>query len=94
VVRMARRARFRRSPRGDRVLFGSDAVIDGHSHYMRDPPNVEGRETYNQGLVSLVRALGPADARKVMTDNTRRAFALNDDSGIVRWPETRSRRAG
>jgi hypothetical protein len=62
--------------------------------HLDPPPNVEGRETYNQGLVSLVRALGPADARKVMTDNTRRAFALNDDSGIVRWPETRSRRAG
>jgi hypothetical protein len=73
----------------NRVLFG-----DGHSHYLRNPPNVEGRETYNEGLVSLVRALGPPDARKVMSDNTQRVFALNDESAIARWPEMRSRRAG
>jgi len=76
-----------------RVLFGSDAVADGHSHYLRDPPNVEGRETYNQGLVSLVRALGPADARKVMSDNTRRVFGLDIDLAANGWPETRSRSA-
>jgi predicted TIM-barrel fold metal-dependent hydrolase len=78
----------------DRVLFGSDAVADGPSHYLRDPPNVEGRETYNGGLISLVRALGPADARKIMSDNTRRVFALEDSVAVNVLPQARSRRAG
>ena len=34
----------------ERVLFGSDASVDGPHHYCRHPPNVEGRKTYNQGL--------------------------------------------
>ncbi len=60
----------------DRVLFGSDASVDGQTHYNRQPPNVEGRETYNEGLLSLVRALGPARARMVMGENARRLFGL------------------
>jgi Amidohydrolase len=64
----------------DRVLFGSDASIDGPAHYRRQPPNVEGRETYNDGLIALVRALGPDAARLVMGDNTRRLFRLNGNS--------------
>jgi hypothetical protein len=78
----------------DRVLFGSDAVADGHAHYLRDPPNVEGQETYNGGLVALVRALGTVDARKVMSDNTRRVFALDAEAATNGLSETRSRRAG
>jgi amidohydrolase family protein len=64
----------------DRVLFGSDASIDGPAHYCRHPPNVEGRETYNDGLLALVRALGPHAARAVMGDNARRLFRLNGNS--------------
>ncbi len=64
----------------DRVLFGSDASIDGTAHYTRHPPNVEGRETYNDGLVPLVRKLGVDRARKVMGDNARRLFGLNGNS--------------
>jgi hypothetical protein len=64
----------------DRVLFGSDASIDGPTHYNRHPPNVEGRETYNDGLLELVRALGPDAARAVMGDNARRLFRLNGNS--------------
>ena len=64
----------------DRVLFGSDASIDGSAHYTRHPPNVEGRETYNGGLVPLVRKLGVDRARKVMGDNARRLFGLNGNS--------------
>jgi predicted TIM-barrel fold metal-dependent hydrolase len=63
----------------DRVMFGSDAVADGPSHYLRNPPNVEGRETYNNGIVSLVQALGPRVARKVMGDNARRVFGIDED---------------
>jgi hypothetical protein len=64
----------------DRVLFGSDASIDGPSHYCRHPPNVEGRETYNDGLIELVSALGPETSRAVMGDNARRLFRLNGNS--------------
>jgi hypothetical protein len=60
----------------DRVLFGSDASVDGAHHYCRHPPNVEGQETYNQGLVPLVRTLGPTAARSVLGDNARRLFGL------------------
>jgi hypothetical protein len=61
----------------DRVLFGSDASVDGPHHYCRHPPNVEGQETYNEGLVPLVRELGAKSARKVLGDNARRLFGLN-----------------
>jgi predicted TIM-barrel fold metal-dependent hydrolase len=64
----------------DRVLFGSDASVDGPHHYCRHPPNVEGQETYNEGLVPLVRELGAAAARKVLGDNARRVFSLNGNS--------------
>ncbi|MGE0823827.1 MAG: amidohydrolase family protein [Candidatus Binatia bacterium] len=64
----------------DRVLFGSDASVDGAHHYCRHPPNVEGHETYNQGLVPLVRALGPKAARSVLGDNARRLFGLERTS--------------
>jgi len=64
----------------DRVLFGSDASVDGPHHYCRHPPNVEGQETYNEGLIPLVRTLGPDAARKVLGDNARRLFGLNGNS--------------
>jgi Amidohydrolase/Starch/carbohydrate-binding module (family 53) len=64
----------------DHVLFGSDASIDGPAHYCRHPPNVEGRETYNDGLLALVGELGPRAARAVMGDNARRLFRLNGKS--------------
>jgi predicted TIM-barrel fold metal-dependent hydrolase len=64
----------------ERVIFGSDASVDGPHHYCRHPPNVQGRETYNEGLVPLVRALGPEAARNVLGDNARRLFGLNGNS--------------
>ncbi len=64
----------------DRVLFGSDAPVDGPRHYCHQPPNVEGQETYNEGLISLIRALGPEAARQVMGDNARHLFRLNGNS--------------
>jgi Tat protein secretion system quality control protein TatD with DNase activity len=60
----------------DRVLFGSDAAVDGPWHFVQRPPNVEGRQTYNQVLVAVARGLGPAAARKVLRDNTSRLFGL------------------
>lgn len=64
----------------ERVLFGSDASIDGPSHYHREPPNVEGAETYNDGLIALVRSLDRETARRLMGDNARRLFRLNGNS--------------
>jgi predicted TIM-barrel fold metal-dependent hydrolase len=64
----------------DRILFGSDASIDGPAHYTRQPPNVEGAQTYNEGLLELVRSLDPDVSRKLMGDNARRLFHLNGDS--------------
>lgn len=64
----------------ERVLFGSDASVDGPHHYCRHPPNVEGQETYNEGLIPLTRALGPQAARLVLGDNARRLFGLNGNS--------------
>lgn len=61
----------------DRVMFGSDGVIDGPSHYNRNPPNVEGAETYSTGMVALVRELGPRTAQMVMSGNARRLFGLD-----------------
>jgi hypothetical protein len=40
------------------------------------PPNVEGRQTYNEVLLALARELDPAAARMVLRDNTRRLFGL------------------
>ncbi|HZQ79115.1 MAG TPA: amidohydrolase family protein [Acidimicrobiia bacterium] len=65
----------------ERVMFGSDASVDGPAHYRRQPPNVEGAETYNDGLLALVRALGPETARTVLAGTTRRLFRLDDPPG-------------
>jgi hypothetical protein len=43
---------------------------------VRRPPNVEGRQTYNQVLLAIAGQLDPAAARKVLRDNTSRLFGL------------------
>ncbi|MGY1644271.1 TIGR03086 family metal-binding protein [Geodermatophilus sp. SYSU D00703] len=60
----------------DRVLFGSDAAVDGPAHFVREPPNVELAETYNQGLLTLARQLPAGTLRALLEDNTRRLFRL------------------
>jgi hypothetical protein len=60
----------------DRVLFGSDASIDGGPHYCRQPPNVDGVETYVDVLNALATRLEPHQARKVTSENTERLFGL------------------
>jgi hypothetical protein len=59
-----------------RVLFGSDAVADGPFHYRPATPNVEGVETYNDGMLELARAIGPDAAGQVFAGNARRLFGL------------------
>jgi hypothetical protein len=63
-------------------MFGSDASVDGEHHYCRHPPNVEGHETYNEGLIPLVRELGPGAARQVLGDNARHLFGLPQDTAV------------
>ena len=60
----------------DRVLFGSDGAVDGPWHFVRRPPNVEGRQTYNEVLLAIARKLDAASARLVLRDNTSRLFGL------------------
>ena len=60
----------------DRVLFGSDAATDGPTHFVRKPPNVEMRETYNEGLLRLAGRLTPATTRKFLEGNARALFRL------------------
>jgi predicted TIM-barrel fold metal-dependent hydrolase len=60
----------------DRVLFGSDGAVDGPWHFVRRPPNVEGRQTYNEVLLALAHELDPAAARMVLRGNTSRLFGL------------------
>jgi predicted TIM-barrel fold metal-dependent hydrolase len=61
----------------DRVLFGSDAAVDGPRHFVRRPPNIELTENYNGSLLRLAKRLSPAVTRKLLTDNTRRLFGLD-----------------
>ena len=68
----------------DRVLFGSDGAVDGPWHFVQRPPNVEGRETYNQVLLAVARGLGEAAARKVLRDNTSRLFRLGAEAVSAR----------
>jgi predicted TIM-barrel fold metal-dependent hydrolase len=65
----------------ERVMFGSDAAADGPHHYDRHPPNVEGRETYKEGLLSLVKAIGRRNARQVMANTARHVFGLDRRAG-------------
>jgi hypothetical protein len=59
-----------------RVLFGSDAAVDGPEHFVRQPPNLELTENYNDSLLRLARRL-PADVfRQLVEDNARALFAL------------------
>jgi hypothetical protein len=68
----------------DRVLFGSDASIDGSPHYCRQPPNVDGVDTYLGVLRALASSLRPDEARKVTAENAQQLFGLArlpDDNG-------------
>jgi hypothetical protein len=73
----------------DRVLFGSDGAVDGPWHFVRKPPNVEGRQTYNDVLLTLARELDAASARRVLRDNTSRLFGLGVAGAATAEPSAR-----
>jgi hypothetical protein len=60
----------------DRVLFGSDAAVDGPHHFVRRPPNIELTENYNGSLLRLAQRLSPEVTRKLLEDNARTLFGL------------------
>jgi uncharacterized protein (TIGR03086 family) len=60
----------------ERVLFGSDAAVDGPEHFVRRPPNIELTENYNQSLLRLAQRLPEATLRALLEENTRRLFRL------------------
>lgn len=59
----------------ERVMFGSDATVDGPYHYTSR--NVQGVETYKDGMVRIARGLGTDAARKVLSENAVKLFRLN-----------------
>jgi uncharacterized protein (TIGR03086 family) len=72
----------------DRVLFGSDAAVDGPAHFVRTPPNIELTENYNQSLLRLARRLPEPTLRAFLEENTRRLFGLAPARALpVRPPE-------
>ena len=60
----------------DRVLFGSDAAVDGPGHYVSTPANVGGNTTYNSILVALAHHWPRDVTEKVLAGNARRLFCL------------------
>jgi uncharacterized protein (TIGR03086 family) len=72
----------------DRVLFGSDAAVDGPVHFVRSPPNIEMVENYNESLLILARQLPPETTRALLAENTRRLFRLPGTGRPQAGPET------
>lgn len=64
----------------DRVLFGSDAAVDGPEHFVRRPPNLQGQQTYNGALLAIARELDRDTVHQVFRENTRRLFGLPGDT--------------
>jgi predicted TIM-barrel fold metal-dependent hydrolase len=58
----------------DRVVFGSDAAVDGAHHFSSH--NVGGRQSYNEIMSRIVTELGLDTARSVLSHNARRLFDL------------------
>ena len=61
--------------------------MDGPTHFVRSPPNVEMVETYNEGLLALARQLPAETLRALLEDNTRRLFDLAGPGRPERAPE-------
>ena len=70
----------------DRVLFGSDAAVDGPVHFVRTPPNIELVENYNDSLLALAGQLPAETLRSLLEDNTRRLFRLAPPRRPAREP--------
>lgn len=60
----------------DRVLFGSDAAVDGPRHYVNAPANISEPNTYNSILVALAQHWPRDVTHKVLAGNARRLFRL------------------
>lgn len=60
----------------DRVLFGSDATVDGAGHYENNWGSGSGNGSYDAQLIALGQSLSRADYRALVVQNTARVFNL------------------
>jgi hypothetical protein len=58
----------------DRIVFGSDAAIDGPRHFTNH--NVEGRQTYRDVMLEIARRFEHDTAYRILAGNARRLFGL------------------
>jgi predicted TIM-barrel fold metal-dependent hydrolase len=61
----------------ERVVFGSDAAVDGPVHYTQSPANLAGNHNYNEYLILLAGNLEEHAARLVLRENTMQLFGMN-----------------
>ncbi|HEX2419981.1 MAG TPA: amidohydrolase family protein, partial [Acidimicrobiia bacterium] len=61
-----------------RVIFGSDAPVDGFRHYALR--NLEGHNSYKDVMCWMSERLDTETARAIMSDNARRLFHLGPAS--------------
>lgn len=60
----------------ERVIFGSDAAVDGPVHYVHSPANLAGNHNYNEYLILLAGNLDEHTARRVLRENTMQLFGI------------------
>jgi predicted TIM-barrel fold metal-dependent hydrolase len=60
-----------------RVIFGSDAAVDGPVHYVQSPANLAGNHNYNEYLILLAGNLDEHAARQVLRDNATQLFKMH-----------------
>jgi predicted TIM-barrel fold metal-dependent hydrolase len=61
----------------ERVVFGSDAAVDGPVHYVDSPVDFAGDANYNEQLLLLAGNLDEHAARRVLRENTRQLFGID-----------------
>jgi predicted TIM-barrel fold metal-dependent hydrolase len=61
----------------ERVVFGSDAAVDGPVHYVQSPANLSGNHNYNEYLILLAGNLDQYAARRVLRENAMDVFGMN-----------------
>lgn len=75
----------------DRVMFGSDAAVDGPAHYTSRI--VENAERYTDVLLALARELPPDAAEAVLAGTARRVFGLAPSGEAGQVVNSRSSRS-
>jgi predicted TIM-barrel fold metal-dependent hydrolase len=66
-----------------KVVFGSDASVDGAHHYDQHPPNLEMHDTYKRAMLRVMQHLGTDAGRAVLGGNARHLFRLPGRRPVV-----------